>query len=511
MAIYRATIGNDSWTVSQSGDPSGTLIDGLAGIDTLSFGILTRSDFTIRNDANTGYILVDSVSGASSPVHLKLINVEYLLFSSGQVKVNLTTLFGDTTPPLISAFNPLNSGINFVPTANITIYFNEAITRGSGSISLVDANGKIVDVFTAATSPNLVVNNYTLTIEPSSPLQYGHTYSLKIDAGAIKDTSGNAFAGLSNYTFSTSPNTAPVTSTGQFTLAENSSLNTVLPPATDAQNQALTYQPVQTTTHGTLQINKDGSFGYIPDANYSGTDSFTYSANDGELNSTPSTITLSITPVVQHITGTSGNDSLVGTMGPDILQGGAGNDSIDGGSGLDVAVYSGARSNYQITNNSSSLVLTDATGKDGTDTLINVERLKFTDQSLAFDMTGGAGIVAKVLGAVFGVASIANQTYAGIGLNLVDNGMGYEQLMHLALGKVLGPNPTSAQIVTLLYTNVIGTAPPDAALKQYVSLLDNGIVTPDKLGMIAADTTYNAGNIDLVGLADHGLAYIPAG
>ena len=33
--------------------------------------------------------------------------------------------------------------------------------------------------------------------------------------------------------------------------------------------------------HGTLTLNADGSFSYTPDANYNGTDSFTYKASDG--------------------------------------------------------------------------------------------------------------------------------------------------------------------------------------------------------------------------------------
>ena len=37
--------------------------------------------------------------------------------------------------------------------------------------------------------------------------------------------------------------------------------------------------------HGTLTLNANGSFTYTPDANYNGTDSFTYQANDGTADS----------------------------------------------------------------------------------------------------------------------------------------------------------------------------------------------------------------------------------
>ena len=43
--------------------------------------------------------------------------------------------------------------------------------------------------------------------------------------------------------------------------------------------------------HGTLTLNADGSFTYTPAANYNGTDSFTYKANDGTLDSNVATVT----------------------------------------------------------------------------------------------------------------------------------------------------------------------------------------------------------------------------
>ena len=44
-------------------------------------------------------------------------------------------------------------------------------------------------------------------------------------------------------------------------------------------------------------LNTDGSFEYIPNANFNGTDTFTYQANDGELNSSPATVTITVNPV----------------------------------------------------------------------------------------------------------------------------------------------------------------------------------------------------------------------
>jgi VCBS repeat-containing protein len=50
-------------------------------------------------------------------------------------------------------------------------------------------------------------------------------------------------------------------------------------------------------SNGALTLYPDGSFTYTPDADYAGTDSFTYHANDGALDSNTSTVTLTVNPV----------------------------------------------------------------------------------------------------------------------------------------------------------------------------------------------------------------------
>ncbi|NEU06697.1 hypothetical protein GZH53_00070, partial [Flavihumibacter sp. R14] len=47
----------------------------------------------------------------------------------------------------------------------------------------------------------------------------------------------------------------------------------------------------------TLVFNADGSFTYTPNANFNGTDSFTYKVSDGTLESNIATVTLTVTPV----------------------------------------------------------------------------------------------------------------------------------------------------------------------------------------------------------------------
>jgi hypothetical protein len=150
----------------------------------------------------------------------------------------------------------------------------------------------------------------------------------------------------------------------------------------------------------------------------------------------------------------------------------------------------------------------NGSGADGSDTLEHIERLQFSDINVALDIGGNAGTVAKILGAVFGSSSVSNEVYVGIGLDFADGGMTYEALVQLALDFRLGAGASHAAVVDLLYTNIAGVAPDAGTAAYYTGLLDNGTYTNATLTVMAAETIYNASNINLTGLALTGLEFL---
>ena len=80
-----------------------------------------------------------------------------------------------------------------------------------------------------------------------------------------------------------------------------------------------------------------------------------------------------------RLDGGAGDDTLNGGNGDDVLIGGAGNDTIDGGAGIDTAIFNGNLANYTLTKSGGTYTVRTSIGTDGTDTLTNVEMLKFTD------------------------------------------------------------------------------------------------------------------------------------
>src|SRR3989441_12811831 len=59
----------------------------------------------------------------------------------------------------------------------------------------------------------------------------------------------------------------------------------VLGNDTDVDSPVLTAVVVTGPSHGALTLDADGGFTYTPAANFNGSDSFTYKANDGLLDS----------------------------------------------------------------------------------------------------------------------------------------------------------------------------------------------------------------------------------
>jgi len=206
-------------------------------------------------------------------------------------------------------------------------------------------------------------------------------------------------------------------------------------------------------------------------------------------------------------TGNTLGNELEGNEGDNVLEGGAGDDTLTGGEGIDTAVYGGQRGEYVLSVEETGGFRLQGPAADGTD-IVDVERLRFADMSIALDLEGNAGTVAKFLGAVFGASAVGNADYAGIGLDLADGGMASEALMQLALDARLGAGASNADVVTLLYTNVIGVAPDEAALALYVGLIEDGTYTQQSLGLLAAESSFNLANIDFTGLTETGLAYL---
>ncbi|HKB54075.1 MAG TPA: DUF4214 domain-containing protein, partial [Ramlibacter sp.] len=250
---------------------------------------------------------------------------------------------------------------------------------------------------------------------------------------------------------------------------------------------------------------------------------------NGTLVTTTYTSTLAIAPgtIVQEaigtnygdtITGNDAGDLLIGGAGDDHLTGGAGNDvfvarggndTIDGAGGINEADYTGARGDYVITNSATGLTVSDSQpGRDGTDTLANVQRLKFADGWLAFDTSGDAGQAYRLYQAAFDRAP--DQVGLGFWMHALDSGAALQQVAQSFLDSaefaLRYGSVDPQQFVTQLYANVLHRAPDPSGFAFHVGNLESGAI--DRAGLLVQFSESPENQAALIGVIHSGMAYV---
>jgi VCBS repeat-containing protein len=122
------------------------------------------------------------------------------------------------------------------------------------------------------------------------------------DSFTYRANDGSANSSPATVTITVNPvNDTPAAVGDTYTTDEDIPLTIAAPGVlandTDPDGQPLTAVLQTGPTDGLLTLNSNGSFTYTPNADFSGTDSFTYRANDGSANSNLATVTINISEV----------------------------------------------------------------------------------------------------------------------------------------------------------------------------------------------------------------------
>jgi len=178
-----------------------------------------------------------------------------------------------------------------------TVLTNNVLTNDTDP----DGNTPLtVSLVTGPGNGSLSLNpNGTFSYTPNADFNGTDTFTY-----SVRDSLG-ASSNLASVVLSiTAVNDAPVAVNDSYTLAAGSALtigtaNGVLANDTDIDTPLsnLVANLITSPSNGVLNLNTNGSFTYTPNAGFTGSDSFTYRANDGSLDSGLATVTLSVTAV----------------------------------------------------------------------------------------------------------------------------------------------------------------------------------------------------------------------
>jgi Ca2+-binding RTX toxin-like protein len=252
-----------------------------------------------------------------------------------------------------------------------------------------------------------------------------------------------------------------------------------------------------------------------------GNDTITGGADDDDIRGGNGDDVLSGMAGKDQIDGGAGNDILDGGEGDDVLLGGAGNDILNGGNGddllvggagVDTALYAGVQSRYLVTSAPDGFHVMDLLGGEGTDTLIGVERVMFSDSALALDIDGVAGQAYRLYRAAFDRAP--ELTGMGYWLKQMDQGATLEQVATSFIASnefvaLYGAAPSNAEIVERMYRNVLHRAPEQAGYEYWVDIL-NG----KKASLASVLVNFSEGGENKAAVAEligQGISFLPFG
>ncbi|MBT3267495.1 tandem-95 repeat protein [Candidatus Poribacteria bacterium] len=218
----------------------------------------------------------------------------------------------DTTSPTVSAVG--------ATTADGTYGVGDAVdvTVALASVVTVDTSGGtpalVLDMdqtdraatYSSGTGTNTLTFSYTIqTGDNASDLDYVGTSSLLPNSGTVRDAAGNdadvtlptpgggqSLAGVKAIVVLT--NQTPVADDQSVSLDEDGSLAITL-TSSDGDGDALTYT-VGSVSNGAL-TGTAPSLTYTPTGEYAGADSFTFTVNDGTVDSSAGTVTITVNAV----------------------------------------------------------------------------------------------------------------------------------------------------------------------------------------------------------------------
>ncbi len=166
-------------------------------------------------------------------------------------------------------------------------------------------------------------------------------------------------------------------------------------------------------------------------------------------------------------TGTAGRDTFTATSS---------NDNFNGAGDIDTVVYALTRANATVTVGANSVLTLTGTGT-GTDTLTAIERLQFSDGTLAFDTSGNAGQVYRLYQAAFARTPDTPGLKHNVGL--VDNGLTLQQMSSAFIvsnefQQKYGTNVSNTTYINALYQNVLGRGPDTVGFDGWQARLNDG-------------------------------------
>jgi len=284
--------------------------------DTAKVITLTGSDpesdpltFIITSLATHGTLKDGVITTTTVPFTLSGANVTYTPdanyngFDSFTFKVNDSTVDSNTTATVSITVNPINDKPVVGDIPDQTINEGESFTTFDLDDYVSDPDNTDAELIWGYSDNSelsvTIDTNHVVTIGIPDADWYGSetiTFTAT-DPGSLSDSDDATFT-------VTSVNDPPVANNDSASTPEDTAVTIdVLANDSDADGDTLRVINLTQPSKGTATLNLDQTVTYIPDADFYGTDSFTYQANDTKADSNVATVNITVESVSAGATG----------------------------------------------------------------------------------------------------------------------------------------------------------------------------------------------------------------
>jgi VCBS repeat-containing protein len=231
--------------------------------------------FTVANGNANGYaeIAGRTTGTGTDGIRLRLSGNGYVTLYDGD-----TVLDSATSTGLVPLYNP---SLSFQLVAEGTTITGK-IVQTAGD----DGNGHSWNDVTVNLSGTASTYTSSGNVRFMGCSYTGQPKLLDIVVETLDVPANQAPVAVADSGFSTNEDTALVVTA-----------SSVLDNDTDGDSDPLTAIKVIDPSHGSVTLNSDGTFTYTPTANYNGSDSFTYKANDGTADSNTVSVSMTVNAV----------------------------------------------------------------------------------------------------------------------------------------------------------------------------------------------------------------------
>jgi hypothetical protein len=215
--VYKGT-GNITLRENSAGGTAFSTIGVSSSSVTISGGAVTIDPPANIGTATTTFVVVDA--GAFSGLTTTSVNA-------------LINTYSFTTIPLtLSSINPANGATAIGVGTNITLTFNAAPVRGTGTITLRSGStsGSVIESFDAASSGQISISGSDYIIDPTSNLGFSTSIHTIIPSTAIQNYVGLNTTGADTHSFTTVALNLGDSYEGGFLICKASPLRWVVSP-----------------------------------------------------------------------------------------------------------------------------------------------------------------------------------------------------------------------------------------------------------------------------------------